>query len=59
MTLLRDSSARGSADIARNVTGVATSAQEATHGANQTHAAAAELSRMSGELMLMLARFAS
>jgi len=51
-------SARGSADIARNVTGVASSAHDAMEGATQTQAAAAELSRMSGELREMLTRFA-
>ena len=52
-------SARGSADIARNVTGVASSADEAMRGANQTHAAATELSKLSDELRSMLGRFAS
>jgi methyl-accepting chemotaxis protein len=52
-------SARGSAEIARNVSDVATSADEAKHGANQTQEAARELSRVSGELRQMLAKFAA
>jgi methyl-accepting chemotaxis protein len=52
-------SARGSADIAKNINNVASSADEAMNGAEQTQAAAAELSRMSGELREMLARFAT
>jgi methyl-accepting chemotaxis protein len=52
-------SARGSADIARNISGVASSALEATEGAKKTEIAAAELSRMSGDLRQMLARFRS
>jgi methyl-accepting chemotaxis protein len=52
-------SARGSADIARHIGGVVSSAEEAMAGASQTQAAAAGLSRISGELQRMLARFAS
>jgi len=52
-------SARGSADIAKNITTVAVSADEAMNGAEQTQAAAAELSRMSGELREVLSRFAT
>ncbi len=50
-------SASGSAQIAQNVTGVADISNAATQGARETQAAAAELSRMSGDLRTLLAQF--
>jgi methyl-accepting chemotaxis protein len=47
--------AKGSAEIAQNITGVATAAQSTTSGANDTQMAAAELSRMAAELQAVVA----
>jgi len=51
-------SARGSVEITRNVTDVASSAQSAMEGASQTQVAATELARMSSELQRVVARYA-
>jgi methyl-accepting chemotaxis protein len=51
-------SARGSMEIARNVTTVALDAQNAVDGATQTQAAALELARSSADLQRIVSRFA-
>ncbi len=47
--------ARGSAEIAQNITGVAQSTQNITVDTNETQGAAGELSRISGELQTLVA----
>lgn len=49
--------ARGSAEIGENITGVATAAESATHGANDTLQAAKGLATMSAQLQEMVSRF--
>ena len=49
--------ARGSAEIAENITGVATAAQSTTQGANDTLEASKGLSKMATQLQEMVGRF--
>ena len=49
--------AAGSADIARNITGVAETAKSTTEGAAETHRAAEELSRLASDLLGLVAQF--
>lgn len=49
--------AGGSADIARNITGVAETARSTTQGASETHRAAEELARLAADLQQLVARF--
>jgi methyl-accepting chemotaxis protein len=49
--------AMGATDIARNIVGVAQSAQSTALGATQTQAAAAALSQMAAELQAMVSQF--
>jgi methyl-accepting chemotaxis protein len=49
--------ATGSAQIAANITGVATAASSTTEGVSQTGQAAGELARMSSELQSLVQRF--
>lgn len=49
--------ARGSAEIGENITGVATAAESAAHGANDTLQAAKGLATMSAQLQEMVSRF--
>jgi methyl-accepting chemotaxis protein len=49
--------AGGAGDIARNITGVAETARSTTQGANETHHAAEELSRLAAELLGLVRRF--
>ncbi|SDZ30250.1 methyl-accepting chemotaxis protein [Micromonospora pattaloongensis] len=48
----------GAANIAGNITGVAAAAQATNTGMTETHRAAADLARMSGELQQLVGRFA-
>jgi len=48
--------ARGSSEIAMNITGVATAARQTSVGATDTKKSAAELSRMAGELQALVSR---
>jgi methyl-accepting chemotaxis protein len=49
--------AKGSSEIAQNITSVATAAQSTTQGASNSQRAAAELSKMSAELLGIVSRF--
>jgi methyl-accepting chemotaxis protein len=49
--------AKGSSEIAQNITGVALAAQSTTSGANDTQTAASELARMASELQSLVGRF--
>jgi methyl-accepting chemotaxis protein len=49
--------ARGSGEIAQNITGVAEAAQHTSSGATDTERAAAELSRMAAELQKLVTQF--
>jgi methyl-accepting chemotaxis protein len=49
--------ARGSNEIAQNITGVATAARSTTEGASNTRGSADELSRMALELQQLVAQF--
>lgn len=49
--------AKGSSEIAQNITGVAEAAQRTTSGASQTQTAAAELARLASELQGLVQQF--
>ena len=49
--------ATGSAEIATNISGVATAAQMTTQGVNDSQRASEDLARMSGELQSLIGRF--
>ncbi len=49
--------ATGSSEIARNITGVAVTAQGATQGASETESAAGSLARLSAELQALVGQF--
>ena len=48
--------AKGSSEIAANITGVATTAKSTTEGANDTQKASVELSRMAASLQELAAK---
>jgi methyl-accepting chemotaxis protein len=49
--------ARGSGEIAKNITGVAQAAQSTTQGAGDSQKAAEQLARMSSELRELVGQF--
>ncbi|EKD41988.1 MAG: hypothetical protein ACD_73C00406G0001, partial [uncultured bacterium] len=52
-----EEAAKGSSEIAQNITGVAQAAQSTNIGANETQGSAGELSQMSMELKTAIAQF--
>ena len=49
--------AKGSGDIAQNITGVASAARQTTQGATETQRSAADLNSLAGELKSLVAQF--
>jgi methyl-accepting chemotaxis protein len=49
--------ARGTGDIARNISGVAIAAKNTTQGAGETQKASQELSHMASSLQMMLTKY--